>query len=174
MLYKIASFNVWVRYFVWNFKGYLWNSTLNILPIHWQMWILFTGEKLSALRFKSLYVFLKRPLFPKDVYISCAHIEDVFFKEVSHLCAHIRLFLPIWSWTNAMHCLSSYALIDLEHSMISYSLGLIINGMCSHSKLIESYIDGGNSGLSPVAIWTKIYSFYSDCLCVTITSVSRT
>ena len=26
--------NVWVRYFVWNFKGYLWNSTQNILPIH--------------------------------------------------------------------------------------------------------------------------------------------
>ena len=22
-----TSFNVWVRYFVWNFKGYLWNST---------------------------------------------------------------------------------------------------------------------------------------------------
>ena len=27
---KIISFNVWVRYFVWNFKGYLWNSTQNI------------------------------------------------------------------------------------------------------------------------------------------------
>ena len=24
---KIISFNVWVRYFVWNFKGTLWNST---------------------------------------------------------------------------------------------------------------------------------------------------
>ena len=27
VLYKIISFNVWVRYFVRNFKGYLWNST---------------------------------------------------------------------------------------------------------------------------------------------------
>ena len=34
---KIASFNVRVRYFVWNFKGSLWNSTQNILPIHWKM-----------------------------------------------------------------------------------------------------------------------------------------
>ena len=50
---KIISFNVWVRYFVWNFKGYLWNSTQNILPIHRKMWILFTGENLRALRFKS-------------------------------------------------------------------------------------------------------------------------
>ena len=46
---------------MWNFKGYLWNSTQNILPIHWKLWILFTGENLRALRFKSLQVFLKRP-----------------------------------------------------------------------------------------------------------------
>ena len=30
---KIISFNVWVRYFLWNFRGYLWNSTQNILLI---------------------------------------------------------------------------------------------------------------------------------------------
>ena len=36
MLYK-NHINVWVRYFVWNFKRYLWNSTQNILPIHWKM-----------------------------------------------------------------------------------------------------------------------------------------
>ena len=49
MSYKIVSFNVRVRYFVWNFKGSLWNSTQNILPIHWKMCILFTGENLRAL-----------------------------------------------------------------------------------------------------------------------------
>ena len=53
MLYNTISFNVWVRYFVWNFKGYLWNSTQNILLIHWTKWILLTGENLRALRFKS-------------------------------------------------------------------------------------------------------------------------
>ena len=58
---KIVSFNVWVRYFVWNFKGTLWNSAQNILPIHWKMCILFPCEYLRALRFKSSYVFLKRP-----------------------------------------------------------------------------------------------------------------
>ena len=54
MLYKIASFNVWVRYLVWNFKGILWNSAENILPIHWKMCILLAGENLRALSFKEL------------------------------------------------------------------------------------------------------------------------
>ena len=61
MLYKSISFNVWVRYFVWNFKWYLCNSTQNILPIHWEMWILLTCENLRALRFKNSQVFLIHP-----------------------------------------------------------------------------------------------------------------
>ena len=35
---KILTFNVWLRYFVWNFKVTLWNSTQSILPIHWNIW----------------------------------------------------------------------------------------------------------------------------------------
>ena len=61
MWIKSTSFNVWVRYFVWNFKGTLWNSTQNIIPIHWKIWFLCNFEILRALRFKSSYVFLKRP-----------------------------------------------------------------------------------------------------------------
>ena len=34
----VKSFNVWARYFVWNFKWYLWNSTQNILPILWKIY----------------------------------------------------------------------------------------------------------------------------------------
>ena len=33
---KCTSFIEWVRYFVCNFKGDLWKSTQNILPIHWK------------------------------------------------------------------------------------------------------------------------------------------
>ena len=47
-------------FFVWNFKGTLWNSTQNILPIHWKMCILSTSENLRALRFKSSQAFLKQ------------------------------------------------------------------------------------------------------------------
>ena len=64
MLYKIVSFNVWVSYVVWNFKGSLWNSTQNILSIQWKMCILFTGENSRALRFKSSKAFLKCPPGP--------------------------------------------------------------------------------------------------------------
>ena len=50
---KCTSFNVWIRYFVWNFKGNLWNSTQNILPIHWKIQFLYNIEILRALGFKS-------------------------------------------------------------------------------------------------------------------------
>ena len=56
MWIKSTSFNVWVRYFAWNFKGTLWNSTQNILPIHWKIWFLCNFEILRALRFKSSYL----------------------------------------------------------------------------------------------------------------------
>ena len=53
MRIKSTSLNVWVRYFVWNFKGYLWNSTQNISPIHSKMQFVYNVEILRALRFKS-------------------------------------------------------------------------------------------------------------------------
>ena len=56
-----TSFNVWVRYFVWNFKVTLWNSTQNITPIYWKIWFLYNIEISRALRFQSSYAFLKRP-----------------------------------------------------------------------------------------------------------------
>ena len=55
---KIVSFNAWVRYFVWNFKGSLWNSTQNIFSTHWKMCILSINEMLRALGFKSSEAFL--------------------------------------------------------------------------------------------------------------------
>ena len=58
---KSRSFNVCVRYFVSNFKGALRNSTQNILPIHWKMWILYNIEILRALGFESSSAFLECP-----------------------------------------------------------------------------------------------------------------
>ena len=46
-----TSFNV--RNFVWNFNGYLWNSTQNILPIDWKM-PFYSVENLRTLIFKKL------------------------------------------------------------------------------------------------------------------------
>ena len=68
---KSTSFNVWVRYVVGNFKSALWNSTQNILPIHWKIWFLYNIEILRALRFKSSYAFLKSPLMYSEDPTSC-------------------------------------------------------------------------------------------------------
>ena len=90
---KIVSFNVWVWYLVWNFKGYLWNSTQDILPIHWKMCIfLFTGEHFRDVRFKSSQAFLKCLLLLfcsslKDVrYCNCwCNFDGLFNKEIQIL-----------------------------------------------------------------------------------------
>ena len=42
---------------VWNFKWNLWNSTQNILPIHWKRWILFSVDNLGTFRFTSSLTF---------------------------------------------------------------------------------------------------------------------
>ena len=69
---KILIFQCVGKIFVWNFKGTLWNSTQNILPIHWKMWLLYKIKILGALRFKSSYAFLKRPPnpYPQVLYSS--------------------------------------------------------------------------------------------------------
>ena len=51
-----SSWNVWMRYFVWNFKG-IWNLTQNMWLIHWKMFILFKYHILTALRLKSSNIF---------------------------------------------------------------------------------------------------------------------
>ena len=51
---KIVSFSVWVKYFVWNVKWNLSNTTQNILPIHWQMCTLLMSENLQAPSFTNL------------------------------------------------------------------------------------------------------------------------
>ena len=40
-----------------NFKGTLWNSTQNILPIHWKIRFVYSVGILRALGFRSSYVF---------------------------------------------------------------------------------------------------------------------
>ena len=54
-----ASFDVFLRYYVWKFNGTFWNFAQNILPILWKM-LLYNVENLRALTFTSQYAFLKR------------------------------------------------------------------------------------------------------------------
>ena len=57
---NILPVNVWVKYFERNCKCDLYDSTQNILPIHWKMFTLYRGKLSRALRlrFVSWYVLL--------------------------------------------------------------------------------------------------------------------
>ena len=48
---KRASFNEWVKYFVWYFKGDFWYSTQNISPIHWKTRFLYNVEIWRAIAY---------------------------------------------------------------------------------------------------------------------------
>ena len=77
---------MWVNYCVWNFKGYLWNSTQNILPIHWKIRFLYNVGTLRApLSFKSSYVFLNYPQLTKAA--------DRFFHHMTPMSSHGFFFV---------------------------------------------------------------------------------
>ena len=57
--YKINIFQCMGKIFCVEFQRYLWNSTQNTLLPHWKIYISFSGEIISVLRFKSLEAFLK-------------------------------------------------------------------------------------------------------------------
>ena len=57
LLNKLSIFQYMGKYFVGNFKGYLWNSMQNILPIHWKKLFLFV-ENLRAPKITNPYAFL--------------------------------------------------------------------------------------------------------------------
>ena len=94
---------------MWNFKGTLWNSTQNILPIHWKIWLLFNIEILRALRFKSSYVLLKHPLVPHTSW-TWTWIPLCLLKPW-----HLALQFKIEYWTYFLLCFSRcwlFAFVD--------------------------------------------------------------
>ena len=104
MLYKKASFNVSVRYFVWNFKGTLWNSTQNLLPIHWKMCTSFAGENLRAVRFKSSEVFLKWPQISCMAWwLKSNSIQDTCTMKLTKLTFKCMKVYISYSWNNIFH-----------------------------------------------------------------------
>ena len=78
---------------MWNFKGTLWNSTQNILLIHWKIRFLYNIGILRALRFKSPYAFLKRPPVssPKSVATSTVIIHSFSTTHSKRMCMMISI-----------------------------------------------------------------------------------
>ena len=95
-----TSFNMWVRYSVWNFKGYLWNSTQNILPIHWKTWFLYNVKNLRAPRFMSSYAFFKCPQVSLSHILLCCLIGIktfymilIFILQIAFHCDKLVSFM---------------------------------------------------------------------------------
>ena len=57
----ICIFQCMGKIFCVEFQRYLWNSTQNILHIHWKISFLYNMDILRALRFKSSYTFFEPP-----------------------------------------------------------------------------------------------------------------
>ena len=84
-----------------NFKGTLWNSTQNILPIHWKICLLYNIGILRPLTFKSSYAFLKCPL----VGTSLASLLLFEFENGHRKCVHSGV--PLWQWKQIWYIVES-------------------------------------------------------------------
>ena len=150
---------------MWNFKGTLWNSTQNILPIHWKIWFLYNIEILWALRFKSSYAFLKRPpglpnsqmcliIYAVRINSRCYLILfvtmdimqnrcfTISFSANSVKCSFIWICSTIW---NTRLCLPSYHYSDIIMNVMASqitSLTIVCSTVCSgaHQRKHQSSV----------------------------------
>ena len=95
---------------MWNFKGILWNSTQNILPIHWKIWFLHNTEFLRARRCKSSYAFFKRPqthivnkMPCQKILVSQGHMS----RKLSHFTDHLAVSSTTW-WGQIIKQISKF------------------------------------------------------------------
>ena len=89
---------------MWNFKGTLWHSTQNILPIHWKIWFLYDIEILRVLRFKSSYAFLRKK------------------KPAPYTSRQRQTFIST-HWGHMTHiCISKWATIGLDNGLSEHWL----------------------------------------------------
>ena len=71
-----------------------WNSTQNILPIHWKIWFLHNIEILRALRLKRSYAFLKRPPGPEGAAVLLPGYS-------------VPIILEVWQYLGELHEMTS-------------------------------------------------------------------
>ena len=82
---------------MWNFKVTLWNSTQNILPIHWKLWFLYNTEILRAPRFKISYPFLNPPPPPRQIFRDHIYQNDRVRQCLLNSCMYPGIFIEIFA-----------------------------------------------------------------------------
>ena len=102
---KYTSFHVWVGYLMWNFKQYLWNSTQNILPIHWKIYLLYIVKILKSLlcilKCPLVYLGMRRKSYKNSFYIT-GPLSSVDSPNKGPVMWSLVFYLLLtWSfWTN--------------------------------------------------------------------------
>ena len=142
---------------MWNFKRYLSSSSQNILPIHWKVCILFTGDNLRALRLKTSQVFLKCPLVCTRMFSNWITIDSGDGLPFSRWQAITKweIFEAIW---NTMHKISW---LHLKCNLLNVDRQLQNHARLFHEKSIRATL-----GISNILV--KI--IYKQC-CHLITNV---
>ena len=113
---------------MWNFKGTLWNSTQNILPIHWKIWFLYNTDILRALRFKSSYAFLNAPPFIQHSQYQCCWWHGKLRSEWLHLTAFLGTVDSKVHIVHISHVITAYTLESLSTlTKITHNLQATIN-----------------------------------------------
>ena len=134
-------FKIWVRYFVWNLKWYLWYSTQNVLPTHSQMCNMLRSENLRAPRFISPWAFFKCPpelrkraFTGKLLVVCCADFGENQLLQQDHTvdsyllnhCPACRTYLIATRFWVVVICPIIKCLTVLEFSFILFDLCLFI------------------------------------------------
>ena len=89
ILVNYTSFNIWARYFVWN-------STQNMLPIHWKFRFLCYVENLQVIGSMSSYVFWNVPRPPQCslLWLGYYHYSDVMMGTMASLITSLTSSQP--------------------------------------------------------------------------------
>ena len=138
---KYTSFNVWVRYFVRNSKGTLWNSTQNII----EMW--------RALRFKSSYPFLTPPPPPPP--------PGILLSASLRINAFDTLSFPTVTKSGILYVYSLYAMVK-KNEWIKHAIQTIAHSHAMYRTLaIMLQVIGRIDNFTCSKYWKKIYEFFA-------------
>ena len=121
-----------MRYFVWNFKGNLSNSTQNILSIHWKIRFLYNIEILRALGFKSSWVFLKRP---PVLSVDCVKVPAMIDEQLSFSRHVSSLHNKLARQPRALPCISQCIWMKFHQPFLQTEIRKIILNIGMDKKL---------------------------------------
>ena len=115
---------------MWNFKGYLWNSTQHIFLIYWNMWILFTGENLRVLSVhKCCWNAPSISLFHKPVIVRTDVSNKTIWYGFTQVWRLICLIKPHMSCCSELYLSQEYKLLQWCNTLYWENDYIVFNGI---------------------------------------------